>query len=105
MGWRFSLSNDRVQESAFSFCKAIHAEEKAALETEKQQLEERSKTLSTEIAELDKQINAAMSQVDGLKLGIGPAEEESDALRGQVKYLESRRAQLGVFAGKETDNC
>lgn len=78
-----------------------HAEEKTALENEKQQLAERSKTLSKEIAELDKQINAAMSQVDGLKLGIGPAEEESDALRGQVKYLESRRAQLGVFAGKE----
>ena len=74
-----------------------HADEKAALDTEKKQLSEKKSTLDAKIAELDKSINACKA-VEKAKV---PSEEETDKLNAQIKELEDRKAKLGMFAGKE----
>ena len=67
-----------------------HADEKEALEAEKTELEAKRDNLKAEISELDTKISAKV-----------PSEEEVDRIRDQIRSLESRRANLGLFAGKE----
>lgn len=74
-----------------------HADEKTALEAEKKQLSDKKATLDDEIAELDKIISAARED----KEAKVPSEEETDRLKAQIKELENRRANLGLFSGKE----
>ena len=74
-----------------------HADEKAALDAEKAQQAEKKAALDAEIAELDKEL-AAGKEEEKAKV---PSEDETDKLKDQIKELESRRAKLGLFAGKE----
>ena len=74
-----------------------HADEKAALDAEKAQQAEKKAALDAEIAELDKEL-AAGKEEEKTKV---PSEDETDKLKDQIKELESRRAKLGLFAGKE----
>lgn len=72
-----------------------HAEEKAALDGEKAELNTKVDALIPQITELNAQIKAA-NPSDPV-----PSEAETLRLNDQIKELESRRARLGVFAGKE----
>lgn len=74
-----------------------HADEKAALDAEKKELEDKKTKLNAEIAEQDKLIKAAEDD----KKATVPSEAETDKIKSQIKELESRRAKLGLFAGKE----
>lgn len=67
-----------------------HAEEKAALESEKKGLEAKCDTISAEISNLDTQISAQV-----------PTEEEIEKIKAQIKELEDKKSKLGLFAGKE----
>lgn len=75
----------------------MHPDEKAALDAEKKRLSERRATLDDEIAELDNEI-AALREEEGAET---PSEEEAHMLEDQIEELQSRRARLGIFAGKE----
>ena len=72
-----------------------HAEEKAALDGEKTELNSKVDTLTPQINELEAQIKAAKPT------GDVPSEEETKKIKDQIKELENRRAKLGMFAGKE----
>ncbi len=72
-----------------------HSEEKAALDGEKADLNTKADTLNSQINELENQIKAAKPT------GDVPSEEETKKIKDQIKELESRRAKLGMFAGKE----
>ena len=67
-----------------------HVDEKVALEEEKKQLLERKGDIKIEISDLNAQITANV-----------PAEDEIDGIQTQIQEIESRKAKLGVFAGKE----
>lgn len=67
-----------------------HAEEKEALEAERKELEEKIEEWKSRVSSLEKQVNKKV-----------PTEEELDKLGDQIKSLENRRANLGLFAGKE----
>lgn len=72
-----------------------HAEEKAALDGEKADLNTKVDALTPQINELDAQIKAAKPA------GDVPSEAETKKLKDQIRDLENRRAKLGLFAGKE----
>ena len=72
-----------------------HADEKAALDSEKKSLEEKKSKLTAEISEIDGQIKAATPS------GNVPSEDEDNKLRDQISDLENQRAKLGMFAGKQ----
>lgn len=72
-----------------------HADEKAKLEAEMEELEAKKEPLNIEIASLSKQIKTLQD------IGTVPSEEESDKIRHQIKTLEIQKAGLGLFAGKE----
>lgn len=74
---------------------AAHADEKAAFEAEKKELETKKDSLSKEVADLDAQIKALTSA------GNVPSEDEDIKIRDQIRDLVNRRANLGLFAGKE----
>ncbi len=74
---------------------AAHADEKAKLDAEKKELTEKERSLKTEIANLDKQINNAQPS------GAVPSEIETGRMIAKIQELETRRAGLGLFAGKE----
>lgn len=75
----------------------MHPDEKAALDAEKKRLSEKKATLDDEIAELDNAIDA-LREEEGAET---PSEEEAHMLEDQIEELQSRRARLGIFAGKE----
>jgi len=72
-----------------------HAEEKAALDAELKELEDKKEKLSVEIAEIDPQIKELED------IGKVPSEEEDEKIAEQIKELVTRRDKLGLFAGKE----
>ena len=72
-----------------------HAEEKAALDAEMSSLKEKVRNIDIEMKGLEAEIKAATPS------GPVPAEDETAKLNLQIKELESRRAKLGMFAGKE----
>ncbi len=74
-----------------------HADEKAALESEKKELEDEKTKLTAEIAEQDKIINAAEAD----RSVAVPSEVESNKIMGQIKELENDRSKLGIFSGKK----
>lgn len=74
-----------------------HKEEKDKLEAEKKNLEDKQKDINAQIADLDKQIKAAEAE----EKTKTPSEVEEDKLHDQVRELNNRRANLGIFAGKE----
>lgn len=74
-----------------------HKEEKDKLESEKKDLKNKQKDINAQIANLDKQIKAAEAE-EKAKV---PSEAEEDKLHEQVRELNNRRANLGIFAGKE----
>lgn len=74
-----------------------HKEEKDKLETEKKNLNDKQKDINAQIADLDKQIKAAEAE----EKTKTPSEAEEDKLHDQVRELNNRRANLGIFAGKE----
>jgi len=74
-----------------------HKEEKETLEAEKKQLEDKKKDINAQIADLDKQIRAEEAK-EKEKV---PAEAEKDKIRDQLGDLNIRRANLGIFSGKE----
>ena len=72
-----------------------HADEKAKLDAEKEELTAKKSKLNVEIADLTRQIDAARPT------GNVPSEDETDKISAQIKKLENQRAKLGLFAGKE----
>lgn len=68
-----------------------HADEKAALDAEKKELEAKMDSLRSEYADLYAQI----------KTGNVSSEDEYDKLRDQIRDLENQRSKLGMFAGKQ----
>lgn len=76
---------------------AAHPEEKAALDAEKEQLLQKKAVLDNEISELNRAISAAKEE-EKIKV---PSEAESEKIRDQVRELERRRGNLGLFSGKE----
>lgn len=74
-----------------------HKEEKDKLEDEKKQLQDKKKEIEPQIADLDKQIKAAEAE----EKAKTPSEAEEEKLHDQVRELNNRRANLGIFAGKE----
>lgn len=74
-----------------------HAEEKATLEAEKKQLAEKKETLDSEIGKLTDEIETLRKE----EKAAVPSEEETDKLKEQIRGLEKRRANLGMFSGKE----
>lgn len=76
---------------------AAHADEKASLENEKKQLIERKDILNKDIGEVVRKITAAEEE----KKSKVSSEVESDKIRNQIRDLENRRSNLGMFAGKE----
>lgn len=74
-----------------------HKEEKDKLEAEKKNLEDKQKDINAQITDLDKQIKAVEAE-EKVKT---PSEAEEDKLHEQVRELNNRRANLGIFAGKE----
>lgn len=76
---------------------AEHPEEKATLDAEKNQLVQQKEGLLSKISEQDRVIDAAK---DEEKAKV-PSEAESDKIRDQIHDLERRRANLGLFSGKE----
>ena len=72
-----------------------HADEKAALDAEKKELEAKRDSLKSEITDIDSQIKAAQPT------GNVPSEDEDKKLRDQIHDLENQRSKLGVFAGKQ----
>ena len=74
-----------------------HADEKAALEAEKEQLMEKYDTFGKEIDNLTVEIEALKKE----EKATVSSEDESDNLRNQIRDLEKRRANLGLFSGKE----
>lgn len=74
-----------------------HIEEKKTLEAEKAQLIKKNEELFAEVMKLDRQIDATKAE---LKEKV-PSKVEIEKLIDQVGALETRRAGLGLFAGKE----
>ncbi len=72
-----------------------HADEKAALDSEKAELNAKVGTLPSQINEIEAQIKAARPT------GDVPSEEETKKIKDQIRDLENRRAKLGMFSGKE----
>lgn len=72
-----------------------HADEKAALDSELKELNEKKDRLNKEMSELDAEIRAAEPT------GKVPSEDEKARIQDQISDLNSRRAKLGMFAGKE----
>lgn len=72
-----------------------HADEKAALEREKEELSAKVDSFTPQVSDLEAQIKATKPT------GDVPSEEETKKIKDQIKELESRRAKLGMFAGKE----
>lgn len=78
-----------------------HADEKAALDAEKKELEDKKAKLSAEITEQDKLIKAAREIAQEDKKVDVPSEAERDKLVNQIKELENRRLGLGLFSSKQ----
>ena len=76
---------------------AAHQEEKNRLDSEKAELEKKLIRLQQEHSALCDTIDKREKE---LKTPV-PAEAESDKLREQVRELNRRRANLGMFSGKE----
>lgn len=74
-----------------------HAEEKAALDSEKAELVEKNNSINSEIRNLKEQLEAIENEG---KQPV-PTEVETNNLKTQIAGLENRRADLGLFAGKE----
>ncbi len=72
-----------------------HADEKAALDAELKELEEKKEKISSEISGVDAEIKALDPT------GLVPSEEEDNKLRDQIRDLENQRSKLGLFSGKE----
>lgn len=72
-----------------------HADEKAALDAELKELEEKKDKLSAEISGIDSEISTLDPK------GTVPSEEEDNKLRDQIHDLENQRSKLGLFSGKE----
>lgn len=72
-----------------------HADEKVKLDAERKELSDKKSRLSTEIADLTKQIDAVQPTENV------PSEDESNKVKAQIKELENQKAGLGFFAGKE----
>ncbi len=72
-----------------------HADEKAALDKEKEELNAKVASFTPQINEVEAQIKAAKPT------GDVPSEEETKKLKDQIRELENRRSKLGMFAGKE----
>lgn len=75
----------------------VHADEKIALENEKKQLTDKKDRLNREIGQLTVEIESLENE----KKCKVPSEEETDKLRDQIRGLEKKRANLGMFSGKE----
>lgn len=74
-----------------------HADEKTALEAEKKQLEEKQDALNRDIARLSANIGAIKKR----EKEPVRSEAESNKLTEQIRDLEKRRANLGMFSGRE----
>lgn len=74
-----------------------HADEKAALEAEKKQLSEKKDGLDREIGQLTVEIEGLRKE----EKSAVPSEAETDKLKEQIRSLEKKRANLGMFSGKE----
>lgn len=74
-----------------------HAEEKAALEAEKKQLSEKKDDLDHELEQLTVEIEGITIE----EASAVPSEAETDKLKEQIRTLEKKRANLGMFSGKE----
>ena len=72
-----------------------HADEKAALDSELKELNEKKSAWDKEIADIESEIKAATPT------GNVPSENEKSKIRDQISDLNNRRAKLGMFAGKE----
>lgn len=72
-----------------------HADEKAALDKEKDELSAKVASFAPQISDLEAQIKAAQPT------GDVPSKEETKKLKDQIRELENRRSKLGMFAGKE----
>lgn len=72
-----------------------HADEKAALDAELKELEEKKDKISAEISGIDSEISALDPK------GTVPSEEEDNKLRDQIRDLENQSSKLGIFSGKE----
>lgn len=74
-----------------------HAEEKAALESEKKELVEKRDKLHAELDE----VNSTIRDAEREKNEAVPSETEKSKVEDQIRDLNNRRAKLGLFAGKE----
>lgn len=74
-----------------------HKEEKEKLLVEGKELLSKFNKINIEISDLNKQIKAAKDE----EKTETPSEVEEAKLHEQVRELNSRRANLGIFAGKE----
>ena len=74
-----------------------HADEKKALEAEKEQLSKKKDTLDREIG----QLTVELEDLKKKEKSKVPSEEETDKLKDQIRSLEKKRANLGMFSGKE----
>ena len=72
-----------------------HVDEKVALDSELKELNEKKDRLNKEMAELDAEIRSAEPT------GKVPSEDEKVRIQVQISDLNSHRAKLGIFAGKE----
>lgn len=72
-----------------------HADEKAALDSELKELNDKKAAFEKEISDIESQIKAAEPT------GKVPSEVEKDKIKDQISDLNNRRAKLGLFAGKE----
>lgn len=72
-----------------------HSEEKAKIENELKDLNDKKSKLSADIASVEAKIQALQPN------GAVPSEAEDNKIREQIRNLENDRAKLGLFAGKQ----
>lgn len=75
----------------------VHFEEKAALESEKKELSEKSDRLRKELNE----VTAGIQAIEREKNAEVPSEVEKRKVEDQIRDLNNRISKLGMFAGKE----
>ncbi len=73
-----------------------HAAEKEALETKKREIEERRRPILETLSQKRNELNETEKD-----LAVVPLQNKWREIKDQIKGLETRRANLGVFKGKE----